>query len=90
MSELTLWAMGRPIYQEPAERRWDAVAARPWPAELTVARERLGLPDPALPTDADLAAALQQPGPDLVTRAKQVWDHLEPELITILGTLLRE
>jgi hypothetical protein len=86
MSELTLWAMRRPIYQEPAERRWDAVAARPWPVELTAARERLGLPDPSLPTDADLAAALQ-PGPGLLDQAKRVWESLEPDLVMLLGTI---
>jgi len=56
ITDLTAWALLRSTRQRPDLRRWDEVAALPWPDEHLWIRDKLGLP--AAPTDADLAADL--------------------------------
>ncbi|MFH2006682.1 MAG: extensin family protein [bacterium] len=56
MADLTPWAVQRPTRQRPELRRWDVVAARPWPEEHRWIRTKLGIANQE--TDAELAAQL--------------------------------
>jgi hypothetical protein len=82
ITDLTAWALTRSIRQRPELRRWDDVAARPWPEKHRWIRDKLGLAKP--PSDADLAAELLQG----VSPVGQVWatltrwvDDLSPALV---------
>jgi hypothetical protein len=70
VSDLTAWALRRANRQQPERRRWDEVAARPWPERYRWVRDKLGLPAP--PSDAELAALVLQD----VSPVGQVWASL--------------
>lgn len=58
ITDLTAWALTRSVRQRPEQRRWDEVAARPWPEKHLWIRQKLGLP--AVVSDAELASQLLQ------------------------------
>lgn len=87
ITDLTAWALKRSTRQRPELRRWDDVAALPWPHEHRWIRDKLGLP--AAPTDAELAAQLLE-GESPVG---QVWTALASfvdDLYPALGEATRE
>jgi hypothetical protein len=81
ITDLTAWALERSTRQRPELRRWDDVAARPWPEKHRWIHAKLGLP--AAPTDAELAAQLLQtesPVGQIWTALAGFVDRLYPEL----------
>ncbi len=89
ITDLTAWALTRSSRQRPELRRWDEVAARPWPQKHRWIRAKLGLASP--PSDAELAAELLR-GESPVG---QVWatlsswvDDLSPALDEVTGDSL--
>lgn len=80
ITDLTEWAMRRSIRQRPALRRWDDVAARPWPKQHLWIRDKLGL---RTPTDAELAAQLLQED----SPAGQVWKAFAAVLERVVPVL---
>lgn len=81
ITDLTAWALKRSIRQRPELRRWDEVAARPWPEKHRWIRDKLGLP--ATPSDAELAASLLQgesPVGQVWTALANLVDYLSPAL----------
>jgi hypothetical protein len=89
LSDLTDWAIRRPIYQRPELRHWEAVGVRPWPEALVPARERLGIaaPEASLPFDLSLVPA---PRNDLGGLISTLWDRVEPDVWELLRNVLPE
>ncbi len=82
ITDLTAWALTRPIQQRPQARTWEAVAAAPWPAEYRRIRQDFGIAPPF--ADAEDAAALLEPADPwarLKRLAEQVLDRLPTDFV---------
>lgn len=85
LTDLPLWAQARPPLHEPELRRWDGVAAKPWPSAHETLRQSFGIP--AGPEPAEDAAALLGDVPltqDLFARLAGAMGHLPRVLWKLL------
>ncbi len=86
ITDLTAWALTRSTRQRPELRRWDDVAARPWPEKHLWIREKLGLAK--LPSDAEVVAQLlrsESPVGQVWAVLTRLVDDLSPALVEATG-----